>query len=59
MEAAWSELKGAIPETERDGERTRLAYIVASLAPLALDEDDLMRNVLHQFELHASRTSDA
>ncbi len=59
MEAAWNELKDAIPEPEREGERTRLAYLVASLAPLALDEDDLKKNVLHQFRLHASQVSGA
>ena len=59
MEAVWNELKDAIPEPERDSERTRLAYLVANLAPLALDEDDLKKNVLHQFGLRASQTSGA
>lgn len=49
MDAAWNELKAIIPEAQRDKERTRLAYLVASFAPLALDEDDLKQNVLHQF----------
>jgi hypothetical protein len=49
MEAAWEELKNAIPEGERDRERIRLAYIIASCAPLALDEDDLTRNALLLF----------
>jgi hypothetical protein len=49
MEAAWEELKDDIPEARRGAERRRLAYLVACYAPLAVDEDDLKRNILHQF----------
>ncbi|HEY5798556.1 MAG TPA: hypothetical protein VIU82_26435 [Bosea sp. (in: a-proteobacteria)] len=58
MDAAWNELKDAIPEDRSAEERTRLAYLVASLTPLALDEDDLKQNVLHQFRQRASETMD-
>lgn len=56
MDAAWRELKDAIPEDRAAEERTRLAYLVASLTPLALDEDDLKQNVLLQFRQRASET---
>ena len=58
MEAIWTELKDAIPEHRREAERTRLAYLVASLTPLALDEDDLRRNALLQFKQKASEIID-
>ncbi|HEV7321747.1 MAG TPA: hypothetical protein VGO04_24345 [Ensifer sp.] len=49
IEAAWSDLKDTIPKDRWEAERTRLAYLVASFTPLALDEDDLKQNVLLQF----------
>lgn len=54
LEAAWNELRDEIPEAQRDGERNRLAYIIAGCAPLALDEDDLTQNALRQFRERAS-----
>jgi hypothetical protein len=59
MDAAWDDLKDGIPEEQRDSERTRLAYLVASLAPLALDEAVLKQNVLDQFRQRASQASAA
>lgn len=50
LEAAWNELRDEVPDTRRADERKRLAYIVASCAPLALDEDDLTQNALHHFK---------
>ncbi|HEV7257742.1 MAG TPA: hypothetical protein VGN82_08165 [Bosea sp. (in: a-proteobacteria)] len=49
IEAAWSDLKDSIPEDRWEAERTRLAYLVASFTPLALDENDLKRNILLRF----------
>lgn len=46
LERVWNEVKDNVPEPERARERERIAYIVASYAPLALDEDDLTQNVL-------------
>jgi hypothetical protein len=46
LEAVWNEIKDSVPERDRDRERGRIAYMVAGFAPLALDEDDLTRNVL-------------
>lgn len=54
MDVAWAELKDTIPEHRREAERTRLAYLVASLTPLALDEDDLKQNAILQFRQKAS-----
>jgi hypothetical protein len=50
LEAAWDELKSGIPESQQDAARKRLAYLVASLAPLAIDEKQLRKNVLHQYK---------
>ncbi|PTM39468.1 hypothetical protein C8D03_0961 [Bosea sp. 124] len=49
LEAAWREIKNSVPEAQRENARLDLAYLVADLAPLALDEDDLRENVLHHF----------
>ena len=45
LEAIWNEVKGSIPDPEHEKERTRIAYLVAGFAPMALDEDDLKQNV--------------
>lgn len=49
LEKAWAELKPSLPEGADEQERNDLAYIVASLAPLALDEDDLARRAMDRF----------
>lgn len=59
MDTAWKELKDAIPDDRQDAERTRLAYLIAGLAPLALDEGDLHRNVLLHFRDCAPQTAAA
>lgn len=46
LEAVWNEVKNSIAETEHENERTRISYLVAGFAPLALDEEDLKQNVL-------------
>ncbi|MDX3806136.1 hypothetical protein ACXIUS_10945 [Bosea thiooxidans] len=46
LEAVWNEVRMAIPKPEQERERTRIAYLVAGFAPLALDEEDLKQNVL-------------
>jgi len=53
MEAAWTEVVDGIPPDRREAERSRLAYLVASCAPLALDEEDLKVNALVQFRERA------
>jgi hypothetical protein len=49
LEKAWAELKPSLPEGSGVQERNDLAYIVASLVPLALDEDDLARRAIDRF----------
>lgn len=49
LEKAWSKLKPALPEGSDELERNNLAYIVASLVPLALDEDDLAQRAIDRF----------
>lgn len=54
LEAIWNEVKGSIPDSEQERERTRIAYLVAGCAPLALDEDDLKENVILQYRQSAA-----
>jgi len=49
LEKAWAELKPSLPEGSDVQERSDLAYIVAALVPLALDEDDLARRAIDRF----------
>lgn len=46
LERVWTEVKDTVPEPDKAKERERIAHMVASYAPLALDEDDLTQNVL-------------
>lgn len=54
LEAVWNEVQASIPETDRERERKRIAYLIAGCAPLALDEDDLKQNVLLQYRQSAA-----
>ncbi|MGN6099181.1 MAG: hypothetical protein ACTHP8_23470 [Bosea sp. (in: a-proteobacteria)] len=49
LEKAWAELKPSLLAGSVEQERNNLAYIVASLVPLALDEDDLARRAIDRF----------
>ncbi|MFJ5369543.1 hypothetical protein ACIPIA_09990 [Bosea sp. CER48] len=49
LEKAWAELKASLSEGSDELERNNLAYIVASLVPLALDEDDLAQRAIDRF----------
>lgn len=49
FEKAWAELKPSLLAGSVEQERNNLAYIVASLVPLALDEDDLARRAIDRF----------
>lgn len=46
LDTIWSEVKERIPDERHDSEKRRIAYLVAEFAPMALDEEDLKRNVL-------------
>lgn len=50
LEAVWNQVKASIPASEHAQERAKIAYLIAGFAPVALDEDDLTRNVLFQLE---------
>jgi hypothetical protein len=50
LEAVWSQVRASIPASEHAKEREKIAYLVAGFAPVALDEDDLTRNVLFQLQ---------
>lgn len=48
LEAAWAAIKAQQPNADAI-ERERLAFIVANLVPLAMDEDDLTRRAVEKF----------
>jgi len=54
LEKAWAELKPSLPAGSDERERNNLAYIVASLVSLALDEDDLAQRAIDRFRQKAS-----
>lgn len=54
LEAVWNEVKGSVLDSDRDRERTRIAYLVAGCAAIALDEKDLKQNTLLQYRQSAA-----
>ncbi|MGO4407579.1 hypothetical protein AB4Z10_25350 [Bosea sp. RAF48] len=54
LDAAWDEVRLPIPNPCDGRERTKLAYIIAALAHVAEDEDDLTRRAIDRY-----RQSDA
>lgn len=55
LEAAWTRIAPGIPDGEWESHRTKLAYIVASFAHVALDEDDLTRRALDRYQQQTQR----
>jgi hypothetical protein len=53
LDAAWIEIRSTIPDAFDERERTKLAYIVAALAHVAEDEDDLMRRAIERYRQSA------
>ncbi|CAM5764588.1 hypothetical protein [Bosea minatitlanensis] len=49
LDRAWMMVRDSVPETDIDRERLRLAYIVASFALIAVDEEDLARRAAERF----------
>lgn len=49
LDAAWDEVKSAVPDGLEEQERTRLAYIVASFVTVAEDEYDLARRAIERY----------
>jgi hypothetical protein len=49
LDAAWEEVKDSVLEENHERERTRLAYLIASYALVAADEDDLQRRAIERF----------
>jgi len=54
LEAAWNEIRLTLPNPFDERERTRLAYLVASLVSIAEDEDDLTRLVIERYRRAAA-----
>jgi hypothetical protein len=46
LEKSWAELKQVLAAGSDELERNNLAYIVPSLVPLALDEEDLAHRAI-------------
>ncbi len=49
LETAWAQLEREIASADRERERLRLAYMVASFALAASSEDDLVRRSIERF----------
>lgn len=49
LEAVWRDVRETIPGPRHEAELTKIAYIVAGLVPLALDEEELKQNVLSHY----------
>ncbi len=49
LDAAWNEVRLSLSDPYDERERTRLAYIVASLVAIAEDEDDLTQRAIERF----------
>ncbi len=49
LDAAWNEIRLSLSDPYDERERVRLAFIVASLAVIAEDEDDLTQRSIERF----------
>lgn len=49
LDTAWAEVSSTVPEEQHELERTRLAYIVASYALVAVDEEELAQRAVERF----------
>lgn len=49
----WNEVRPGVPDADQERERTRLAYLVANFAHVALDEADLVRRTLDRYRKKA------
>lgn len=49
LDAAWNEVRLSLSDPYDERERVRLAFIVASLAVIAEDEDDLTQRSIERF----------
>ncbi len=49
LEAAWTEIKSTLPGGSDERERLRLAYIIAALASVTKDEDELVRRAAERY----------
>lgn len=45
-DAIWKEVGEGVPEESCDSEKRMIAHLIAEFALMALDEEDLKRNVL-------------
>ncbi|CAD5295099.1 conserved hypothetical protein [Bosea sp. 62] len=50
LDRAWQQLKPGVASADWERERSRLAYIIAAFAMVAMDEDDLVDRALERFK---------
>lgn len=54
LDAAWDKIRPGLDDgQDLERERQRLAYIVANLVMIAIDDEDLTRRALEKFKAHA------
>lgn len=49
LDSVWARIKPLVDEKDRERERARLVYIVASYALTAIDEDDLAERAWRRY----------
>lgn len=54
LDRAWKILRSEVPDEDHERERTRLAYIVASIALIAADDEELVARALERFRRRPS-----
>lgn len=54
FEAAWNEIRWTVAPWLEEQERARLVHIVATLAPTAMDEDDLAKRATEHYRRPAT-----
>ncbi len=58
LETAWRAVRPSVPDASIHAEREKLAQVVADLAVIAEDEDDLALRALHRYRHPSHRRSD-
>jgi hypothetical protein len=55
LDVAWQYVRSSVPADDQEDARTDLAYIVASLTHVAVDETELVSRAMDRFREHRSR----
>lgn len=49
LDAVWDQVRKSIPESQRESERQKIANLIANRVPMALDEEQLKRQLLLRY----------